>query len=110
MEYITAEAAGTWTCDNLLGTGILSLVLNHSTNNALREASRTILFNSSLASKIDCIIHEACQKGPALVDHDEGTSYGECLIFALLLNYFSLKRLVQLSKLTTMVLTSGTGN
>lgn len=94
--FITAEPAGNWTRDNLLVIGILSLILYHSIGNALIEASKTVLFNSSLVSTIDSMIHEACLKGPALVDHDEGTSYGEHLVFMLLLTYFSLKRLVPL--------------
>lgn len=97
MDYfITAESADKWTQDNLLVISIFSLILNHSMSNALIEASKTILFNSSLVSITDSMIHEACLKGPALVDHDEGTSYGEHLVFVLLLSYFSLKRLVPL--------------
>ncbi|PON95525.1 Armadillo-type fold containing protein [Trema orientale] len=91
--FITAEPASNWTQDNLLVIGILSLILNHSMSNAFIEASKIILFNSSLVSTIDSMVHEACLKGPALVDHDEGTSYGEHLVFVLLLSYFSLKSL-----------------
>ncbi|XP_024025981.1 protein PRD1 isoform X2 [Morus notabilis] len=94
VEYfIPTESAGRWNHDNLLVIGILSLALNHSTTKVLMEASKSILFNSSLVSVIDNMIHEACLKGPALADHDEGTSYGQRLVFVLLLNYFSLKSL-----------------
>ena len=93
-SFITAEPTGTWTRDDLLVIAILSLALNHSTSKALMEASKTILFNSSLVSIVDSMICEACLKGPALADHDEGTSFGQRLVFVLLLNYFSLKRLV----------------
>lgn len=91
IEYASTDPAR-WTNDNLIVIGILSLVLNHSTINTLTEASKIILFNSSLISTIDNMVHEARQKGPAIVDLDEGTSYGEKIIFVLLLNYFSLKR------------------
>ncbi|XP_062105093.1 protein PUTATIVE RECOMBINATION INITIATION DEFECT 1 [Humulus lupulus] len=94
MDYfISSEPARNWTQNNLIVIGILSLILNHSTSNALIEASKSIFFNSSLISTIDSIIHEACLKGPALVDHDEGSSYGEHLVYVLLLSYFSLRSL-----------------
>ncbi|KAF4365046.1 hypothetical protein F8388_001794 [Cannabis sativa] len=92
--YISSEPARNWTQNNLIVLGILSLILNHSTSNALIEASKSILFNSSLISTIDSMIHEACLKGPALVDHAEGSSsYGEHLLYVLLLSYFSLRSL-----------------
>ncbi|KAF4378879.1 hypothetical protein G4B88_008349 [Cannabis sativa] len=92
--YISSEPARNWTQNNLIVLGILSLILNHSTSNALIEASKSILLNSSLISTIDSMIHEACLKGPALVDHAEGSSsYGEHLLYVLLLSYFSLRSL-----------------
>uniref|UniRef100_A0A803Q294 Protein PRD1 n=1 Tax=Cannabis sativa TaxID=3483 RepID=A0A803Q294_CANSA len=92
--YISSEPSRNWTQNNLIVLGILSLILNHSTSNALIEASKSILFNSSLISTIDSMIHEACLKGPALVDHAEGSSsYGEHLLYVLLLSYFSLRSL-----------------
>ncbi|ONI29025.1 LOW QUALITY PROTEIN: hypothetical protein PRUPE_1G176200 [Prunus persica] len=39
--------------------------------------SKAIIFSTSLVSTINSAIHEACLKGPALVDHDEETSSGE---------------------------------
>lgn len=72
--------------------GILALVLHHSTNQALIEASKIILLSTPLTSVINKTIFEACSKGPALVDHDEGTKTGEALIFLLLLVLFSLRR------------------
>ncbi|CAL1404364.1 unnamed protein product [Linum trigynum] len=66
-------------------------ILHHSTKKALLDASKTILFNSSLVSMVDDMVHAACSKGPALVDYDEGTSSGENLTVMLLLSYFSLK-------------------
>lgn len=104
MKYFNpSEAADRWNLETLVVIGILSLVLHHSTNEALVEASKTILFNSSLVSAINSTVHAAILKGPALVDHDEGTSIGETLIFALLLNYFSLRRSVPPIKHTSMI-------
>lgn len=71
---------------------ILCLILHHSTNQALIEASKTILLTARLVSTIDMTISEACSKGPALYDHDEGTGTGEVLLFVLLLLLFSLRR------------------
>ena len=98
-----SEAADWWNVESLVVIGILSLVLHHSANEALVDASKTILFNSSLVSAINSTIRAASLKGPALVDHDEGTSIGETLIFALLLNYFSLRRSVPPIKHTSMI-------
>ncbi|XP_050235983.1 protein PUTATIVE RECOMBINATION INITIATION DEFECT 1 [Mercurialis annua] len=72
---------------------IFSIILQQSTCKALWGASKAIIFNSTLASIINSTIHEACSKGPALFDYNEGTSIGEALIFVLLLYYFSLKSL-----------------
>ncbi|KAL5542709.1 hypothetical protein UlMin_010419 [Ulmus minor] len=91
--FIITEPADRWRENHLLVIAILCLFFNHCTAETLVEASKTILFSSSLVSVIDSMIHEALLKGPALVDHDEGTSYGEHLLFVLLLNYFSLKSL-----------------
>ncbi|KAI3794897.1 hypothetical protein L1987_37538 [Smallanthus sonchifolius] len=79
------------TQEALLVTGILSLILHHSLNQNLLEASKTILLNTQLISLINKMIHEACSKGPALYDHDESTQTGEALIFFLMLNYFCLR-------------------
>ncbi|XP_058103198.1 protein PUTATIVE RECOMBINATION INITIATION DEFECT 1 isoform X2 [Magnolia sinica] len=72
---------------------ILSLILHHSTNQALTEAAKVILLNTSLASAVNNIIQAACGKGLTLVDHDEETSTGETLTFVLLLYFFSLRSL-----------------
>lgn len=97
MEHFEPPvAADSWNHESLLVIGILSLVLHHSTNGVLVEASKSILFKTSLISAINSTISAAILKGPALVDHDEGTSLGQSLIFVLLLNYFSLRRLAPL--------------
>ncbi|KAL0340522.1 UNVERIFIED_CONTAM: protein putative RECOMBINATION INITIATION DEFECT 1 [Sesamum radiatum] len=80
-----------WTEEVLTIVGILSLILHHSTKEALTEASKTIILNVPLVSTINNIISEACSKGPALSDHDEGTRTGDVLIFVLLLLFFSLR-------------------
>ncbi|OVA12984.1 hypothetical protein BVC80_1157g24 [Macleaya cordata] len=79
--------------EGLLVIGLLSLVLHQSTNQAFKEASKAILLNTSLISAINNVVHAACSKGPALIDHDENTASGETLIFVLLLYYFSLRSL-----------------
>ncbi|XP_059632085.1 protein PUTATIVE RECOMBINATION INITIATION DEFECT 1 [Cornus florida] len=92
MDYLSPTvAADTWTEEALVVVGILSLILYHSTNQALVEASKTILLSSPLISAVNNAIHVACSKGPALVDHDEETKTGETLIFVLLLHFFSLR-------------------
>ncbi|KAK9932918.1 hypothetical protein M0R45_020137 [Rubus argutus] len=93
INSIATKAADIWNHESLLVIGILCLILHHSANAVLIEASKTIIFSSSLVSTINSAIHAACLKGPALVDHDEGTSSGEILIFVLLLNYFTLRSL-----------------
>ncbi|KAB1213495.1 Protein PRD1 [Morella rubra] len=94
MEHFEPPvAADSWNHESLLVIGILSLVLHHSTNGVLVEASKSILFKTSLISAINSTISAATLKGPALVDHDEGTSLGQSLIFVLLLNYFSFRSL-----------------
>ncbi|KAJ0092836.1 hypothetical protein Patl1_26125 [Pistacia atlantica] len=82
-----------WTHENLIVIGILSLILHHYTNNALVEASKTIVLNTSLVSTINSTIDTAFSKGPALTDYDEGANIGESLIFVLLLYYFYLRSL-----------------
>ncbi|PRQ38312.1 hypothetical protein RchiOBHm_Chr4g0412451 [Rosa chinensis] len=93
INSITTKAADVWNHECLLVIGILCLILHHSANAVLAEVSKTIIFSSSLVSTINSAVHAACLKGPALVDHDEGTSSGEILIFVLLLNYFTLRSL-----------------
>ena len=95
MGYlIPMVTAGGWTQESLLVLGILSLILHHSTNQALVEASKAILLNDSLVSMINNVIHTSCSKGPALVEDDEETRNGETLTFVLLLHFFSCRRSV----------------
>ncbi|KAK6944558.1 hypothetical protein RJ641_025660 [Dillenia turbinata] len=82
-----------WNMESLLTASILSLVLHHSSNQSLVEASKAILINTSLASIIKNTTCAACSAGPILTDHDEGTSTGETLVYILLLQYFSLRSL-----------------
>ncbi|KAG9146206.1 hypothetical protein Leryth_007919 [Lithospermum erythrorhizon] len=80
-----------WIRETLIILGILSLVLHHSTNNALIEASKTVLLNTPLILTINSAIFDACSKGPALTDLDEETSNGEILISLLLLLFYSIR-------------------
>ncbi|KAF3787599.1 PRD1 protein [Nymphaea thermarum] len=73
---------------------ILSLILYHSKNQALKEASTAIIFNSTLASSMHAVVQNACSRGPALMDHDEETSTGKTTLLVLFMCYFSLRRLV----------------
>ncbi|KAL6582146.1 hypothetical protein OROMI_006160 [Orobanche minor] len=92
MDYLSPILTSDgWTDEVLIVLGILSLILHHSTGDALIEASRIIILNVSLVSKINMTIAEACSKGHALVDHDEGTRTGEVLIFVLSMLFFSLR-------------------
>ncbi|KAL1358218.1 hypothetical protein AAHE18_04G017500 [Arachis hypogaea] len=94
MEYsIPAENSDVLSNESLFVIGILSLILHLSTSKALEEASKTILFNTSIISVVNTAVCAAATKGPALVDHDEGTSTGETLIFVLLLHYFAIRSL-----------------
>ncbi|KAL4269984.1 hypothetical protein GQ457_HM001740 [Hibiscus cannabinus] len=80
-----------WNHEALLLVGTLSLILHHSSSHALIEASKSIIFNSSLISTINSTVQVVSSKGPALIEHDEGTSSGENLILLLLLYYFTLR-------------------
>ncbi|GFQ06718.1 protein prd1 [Phtheirospermum japonicum] len=92
MDYLTsALASDGWTDEVLIILGILSLILYHSTRGALTEASKIIIVNVPLVSMINMLVSEACSKGHALVDHDEGTRTGEVLISVLSLLFFSLR-------------------
>ncbi|XP_010278448.1 PREDICTED: protein PRD1 isoform X2 [Nelumbo nucifera] len=95
LEFlIPTIIADTCNHEGLLVLGIFSLILHHhSTNGVLPDASKAILLNTSLASKINNAICAACSKGYALVEHDAETVTGETLIFVLLLNFFSLRSL-----------------
>ncbi|XVE81218.1 hypothetical protein DITRI_Ditri15bG0045200 [Diplodiscus trichospermus] len=80
-----------WSHEVFLLVGILSLILHHSSNKVLIEASKSITFNASLISTVNCTVQAVSSKGPALIEYDEGTSSGKELIFLLLLYYFSLR-------------------
>ncbi|XP_017975720.1 PREDICTED: protein PRD1 isoform X1 [Theobroma cacao] len=80
-----------WNQEGLLLVGILSLILHHSSNKVLIEASKSIICNASLISTINSTVQAVSGRGPALIEYDEGTSSGENLIFLLLLYYFSLR-------------------
>ncbi|XP_031403088.1 protein PRD1 isoform X2 [Punica granatum] len=77
--------------EELLILGILCLILYHSTNGALMEASKTILLNTPLTSMMCTIIHQACSSGPTLHDDDEKTISGTILLHVILLQYFSMR-------------------
>lgn len=96
LEFLNAKLASN-SCgeEGSLIIGILCLILRHSTNHVLKEASMAILTCKSLVSTVDAIIQRVCTKGPSIVDQEEAGP-GECLIFILLLYFFSLKRLVLL--------------
>lgn len=95
IEYsIPLETADILADESIYVIGILSLILYHSTNTALEEASKSILLNTRIVSVVSTVIRAASSKGPALFDHDEGTSGGGTLISILLLNYFALRRYV----------------
>ncbi|KAK8548369.1 hypothetical protein V6N12_061283 [Hibiscus sabdariffa] len=83
-----------WNHEALLLVGTLSLILHHSSSQALIEASKSITFNASLISTINSTVQVVSSKGPALIEHDEGTSSGENLILLLLLYYFTLRWLI----------------
>ncbi|KAL2463395.1 putative recombination initiation defect 1 [Forsythia ovata] len=92
IDYMSSMvAADGWTEEGLIIIGTLSLILHHSMNQAMTEASKIILLSAPLVSTIDNTVSEACSKGPALLDHDEGTKTGEILIFVLSLLFFSLR-------------------
>ncbi|XP_022150396.1 protein PRD1 isoform X2 [Momordica charantia] len=87
------DIADRWTPENLLVLAILSLILHHSTNGGLIEASKSVLFHTPVASAIKSVLHEACSKGPALIDDHEGTNMGKTVILVLFLVYFSMRSL-----------------
>lgn len=93
MEYsFSPQNADTLSHEILFVIGILSLILHLSINKALEEASKQILFNTSIISVVNTIVCAASSEGPALIDHDEGTNTTKTLIFVLLLDYFAIKR------------------
>ncbi|KAL5997209.1 hypothetical protein ACLOJK_008139 [Asimina triloba] len=84
-HLISTFAADKCNRERHLVMSILSLILHHSTSQALTEAAKAIMLNTSFASAVKNIIQTTCAKGPALADNDEETSTGETLIFTLLL-------------------------
>ncbi|XP_029129412.1 protein PRD1 isoform X2 [Cajanus cajan] len=94
MEYsIPSKKVDILSEESLFVIGIISLILHRSTTKALEETSKAILFNTCIISMVNTVVCASSSKGPALVDHDEGTSTGETLIFVLLLHYFAVKSL-----------------
>lgn len=73
-------------------TGILSLVLYHSSDGAFVGSSRSIVLNSYLVSAVNTVVDVACSKGPALTQSQDETDIGEALAFTLPLYFFSLRR------------------
>ncbi|XP_051133511.1 protein PUTATIVE RECOMBINATION INITIATION DEFECT 1 isoform X2 [Andrographis paniculata] len=104
MDFLLPVVASDgWTESVLTVIGLLCLILHHSAQGGLTEASKIIVLNVPLISIVNTIIHEACAKGPALSDCDEGTETGEVLMFLLSLVFFSL-RSVRASLPGTMIL------
>nr|XP_016504520.1 PREDICTED: protein PRD1-like [Nicotiana tabacum] len=94
IDYlIPSVAADGWTPATLISLGILSMVLHHSANQVMVEASKTILLSTPLLSLVNTTIANACSKVPSLVDQDKGMRSGEVLVFVLSLLFFSLKSL-----------------
>lgn len=93
MDYLIGTTkTDCWPQESIMVLSILALVLHHSTNQALIETSKIILLSTPLALIIKQTISLWSLKGPALVDHDEGTKGGEALMFLLLLILFALRR------------------
>ena len=84
--------ANGWTEEHFLVVGVLSLVLHHSTEGALIEASRFICLNSSLASLVRASIDELSTNGSASSELNEGTNIEQVLVLLLLFYYFHLRR------------------
>ncbi|CAN4088215.1 unnamed protein product [Withania somnifera] len=92
IDYlIPSVAADGWTPGTLISIGILSMVLHHSVNQVMVEASKTIILSTTLLSLVNSTIAIACSKGPSLVDQDEGKRFEEALVFVLSLLFFSLR-------------------
>ncbi|KAI4317408.1 hypothetical protein L6164_025277 [Bauhinia variegata] len=91
--FIPPETIDIMTSESLFVISILCLILHHSTNKAFEEASKPILFNTCIISMVNTVVSNACSKGPALLDHDMGTSSGETLVCVLILHYFAIKSL-----------------
>ncbi|TMW92668.1 hypothetical protein EJD97_012745 [Solanum chilense] len=92
IDYlIPSVAADGWTPGTLISIGILSMVLHHSVNQVMVEASKTIILSTHMLSLVNTTIANACSKGPSLVEQDEGTRSVEALVFVLSLLFFSLR-------------------
>ncbi|KAK8938321.1 Protein PRD1 [Platanthera guangdongensis] len=92
LELVSPRLASQpWDQEDFLVLGIFCLILHRSRGQVLEEASKAILLSIPLASAVENIVQTAYAKGPALVDHCEETETGRCLLFVLLLNFFSLK-------------------
>ncbi|KAK8944306.1 Protein PRD1 [Platanthera zijinensis] len=92
LELVSPRLASQpWEQEDFLVLGIFCLILHRSRGQVLEEASKAILLSIPLASAVENIVQTAYAKGPGLVDHCEETETGRCLLFVLLLNFFSLK-------------------
>ncbi|XP_047319685.1 protein PUTATIVE RECOMBINATION INITIATION DEFECT 1 [Impatiens glandulifera] len=91
MEYLAMTHEETCTEEALNVFGILSLILHHSSNQVLLEASKVIFLSPVLVSIINNTISAACGKGPSLVEDGEGTRTEQALILVLLIYFFTLR-------------------
>ncbi|CAH9090359.1 unnamed protein product [Cuscuta europaea] len=88
---IPSVTADGWSMETLIIIGIFSMILHHSINQKLVEASKSILLSAPLVQMLSNTITEACCKGPALLDHDQATEIGEVLISVLALLFFAFR-------------------
>ncbi|XP_010318924.1 protein PUTATIVE RECOMBINATION INITIATION DEFECT 1 [Solanum lycopersicum] len=92
IDYlIPSVAADGWTPGTLISIGILSMVLHHSVNQVMVEASKTIILSTHMLSLVNTTIANACSKGPSLLEQNEGARSVEALVFVLSLLFFSLR-------------------
>ncbi|CAN8324417.1 unnamed protein product [Cochlearia groenlandica] len=87
------DSAITQNREGMVVVGILCLVLYHSSNGALVEASKSIVLNSYLVSTIHIVVDVACSKGPSLTQYQDESDIWEALAFTLPLYFFSLRSL-----------------
>lgn len=72
--------------------GILSLILNHTANGVLHESVKILLLSTSWVPAVKKLVDATCSRNQKDSDIDEGSI--ETLLLMLLLQHFSLKRLV----------------
>ena len=103
IDYlIPSVAADGWTPGTLISIGILSMVLHHSVNQVMVEASKTIILSTHMLSLVNTTIANACSKGPSLLEQNEGARSVEALVFVLSLLFFSLRERNRQSPSTTL--------